>query len=130
MNFIASSSQPKLTRLCSEARPLQRSDASVRIGAQLGGEGIQRLERALDRGAVGGLLRSHEVNPRQRDIESAQSPAASPFDELTRLREERTGFGAVTGGQLRVRERRQNSGLVPQRGPPIASERQRPREYA
>src|SRR5215470_2257453 len=113
MNFIASSSEAKLTHLCREARPLRGNDASIRIGAQLGGEGLQRLERALPRGAVGGLLRSHEVNPRQRDIERAQSPAESPVDELARLGEERTGFGAVTGGQLRVRERRQNARLVP-----------------
>src|SRR5207248_8916761 len=129
MNFIAFSSQAKLTRLCGEACALERSDAPIRIGAQLGREGVQGLERALDRGAVGGGLRSQEANPRQRDIEGAKPPASSPIDELARLREERAGSRAVTGGQLRVRERREDARLVPQRGAPIASERERPLEH-
>ena len=112
-----------------EACALERSDAPIGIGAQLGREGVQGLERALDRGAVGGGLRSQEANPRQRDIEGAKPPASSPVDELTRLREERAGSRAVTGGQLRVRERREDARLVPQRGASITSERERPLEH-
>src|SRR5437763_13681364 len=89
-----------------EACALERSYAPIKNGAQLGREGVQGLERALDRGAVGGGLRSQEANPRQRDIEGAKPPAPSPVDELTRRREDRAGSRAVTGGQLRVRERR------------------------
>src|SRR4029077_6020710 len=37
-----------------EACALERRDAPARIGPQLGREGVQGLERALDRGAVGG----------------------------------------------------------------------------
>src|SRR5438876_2068369 len=116
-------------RSCGEACALERSDAPIRIGAQLGREGVQGLERVLDRGAVGGGLRSQEANPRQRDIEGAKPPASSPIDELTRLREERAGSRAVTGGQLRVRERREDARLVPQCGAPITSERERPLEH-
>ena len=101
-----------------EACALERSDAPIRIGAQLGREGVQGLERALDRGAVGGGFRSHEANPGQRDIEGAKPPASSPVDELTRFGEERAGSRAVAGGQLRVRERREDARLVPQRGVP------------
>ena len=81
-------------------------------------------------GAVGGGLRSQEANPRQRDIEGAEPPAPSPIDELTRLGEERAGSRAVAGGPLGVRERREDARLVPQRGAPIASERERPLEQA
>src|SRR5262245_62918436 len=102
MNFIAASSEAKLTRLCGATRALERSDAPIGIRAQLGREGVQSLERALDRGAVGGLLGSGEVNPRQRDVERAKPRAASPVDELACLREERTGFGVIASGQLRV----------------------------
>src|SRR5881227_446922 len=129
MNFIAFSSEAKLTRLCGEACALERRDAPIRSRTQLGREGVQGFERALDRGAVGGGLRSQEANPRQRDIEGAKPPASSPIDELTRLREERAGSRAVTGGQLRVRERREDARLVPQRGAPITSERERPLEH-
>src|SRR6267378_2315603 len=114
-----------LTGLRGEACALERGDAPIRNGAQLGREGVQGLERALDRGAVGGGLRSQEANPRQRDIEGAKPPASSPVDELTRLREERAGSRAVTGGQLRFRQRREEARLVPQRGASIASERER-----
>src|SRR2546428_6905948 len=94
--------QPRWLRAeVGEACALERSDAPIRIGAQLGREGVQGLERALDRGAVGGGLRSQEANPRQRDIEGAEPPASSPIDELTRLSEERAAFPAVTGRQLR-----------------------------
>src|SRR3989454_5864684 len=121
---------PTSTGLRGEACALERSDAPIRNGAQLGREGVQGLERALDRGAVGGGLSSQEATPRQRDIEGAKPPASSPGDELTRLREERAGSRAVTGGQLRVRERREDARLVPQRGASIASERKRPLEHA
>src|SRR3989441_5311977 len=122
--------QPRWLRAeVGEACALERSDVPIRLGAQLGREGVQGLERALDRGAVRGRLRSQEANPRQRDIEGAKPPASSPIDELTRLREERAGSRAVTGGQLRVRERREDARLVPQRGAPIASERERPLEH-
>src|SRR5207247_223140 len=113
-----------------EACALQRRDAPIRIGAQLGREGVHGLERALDRAAVGGGLRSQEANPRQRDIEGAKPPASSPIDELTRLREERAGSRAVTGGQLRVRERREDARLVPPRRAPITCARQRPPDAA
>jgi hypothetical protein len=39
-----------------EACALERSDAPIRIGAELGREGVHGLERALDGGAVGGGL--------------------------------------------------------------------------
>src|SRR5438093_7592544 len=45
-------------RRCGEACALERSDAPIRIGAQLGRESVHGLERALHRGAVGGGLRS------------------------------------------------------------------------
>src|SRR5256712_2741423 len=122
--------QPRWLRAeVGEACALERSDAPIRIGAQLCREGLQGLERALDRGAVGGGLRSQEADPRQRDIEGAKPPTSSPIDELTRLGEERAGSRAVTGGQLRVRERREDARLVPQRGAPITSERERPLEH-
>src|SRR5882762_8786972 len=117
------------TGLCGEACALERSDAPIRIRAQLGRESVQGPECALDRGAVGGGLRSQEANPRQGDIEGAEPPASSPVDELTRLREERASSRAVTGGQLRVRECREDAWLVPQRGASIASERERPLEH-
>src|SRR6185295_19837784 len=56
-----------------QACALERSDAAIGIGAQLGGEGVQGLERAFDRGAIGGGLRSEETNPRPGDIEGAKS---------------------------------------------------------
>src|SRR5690349_7070877 len=52
------------------------------------------------------------------------------IDELTRLGEERAGSRAVTGGQLRLRERREDARLVPQRGASVAGERERPLEHA
>src|SRR5947209_3549674 len=128
--YLGAARLVSITELCGEACALERSDAPIRIGAQLGREGVQGLERALDRVAVGGGLRSQEANPRQRDIEGAKPPASSPIDELTRLREERAGSRAVTGGQLRVRERREDARLVPQCGAPITSERQRPPDAA
>src|SRR5919204_4542439 len=129
MNFIASSSGAELTRLRREACALERRDASIRIGAQLGREGVQGLERARDRRAVGGGLRSEQANPHQRDIEGAKPPAASPVDELTCLRQERARSRALTGGQLRVRERREDARLVPQSGASMASERERSLEH-
>src|SRR3989475_13085397 len=107
-----------MTELCGEACALERSDAPIRIGAQLGREGVQGLERALDRAAVGGGLRSQEANPRQRDIEGAKPPASSPIDELTRLREERAGSRAGTRGPPPVRQRREGAGPVPPAGAP------------
>src|SRR6266436_4962000 len=117
------------TGLCGETCALEPSDAPIRIRAQLGRESVQGLERALDRGAVGGGLRSQEANPRQGDIEGGKPPTSSPVDDLTRVREERAGSRAVTGGQLRVRERREDAWLVPQRGASIAGERERPLEH-
>ena len=105
-----------MTGLSGEACALERSDALIRMGAELGREGVHGLQRSLDRGAIGGRVRSQEANPLQRDIEGAKPPASSPIDEVTRLGEERAGSGAVTGGQLRVRERREDARLVPQRG--------------
>src|SRR6266850_4058884 len=139
MNFIALSSwqsvgTTKYTRpmcdggLRAEARALERRDAPVRIGAQLGREGLQGFERALDRGAVGVGLRSQETNPGQRDVEGAEPPASSPIDELTRLGEKRAGSRAVTGSEPGIRERREDARLVPQRGAPMASEREHPLE--
>src|SRR6059036_1504237 len=140
MNFIAFSSQAKLLDhevldkdisergSCGEACALERTDAPIGIGAQLGREGVQGLERALDRGAVGGGLRSQEANPRQRDVEGAKPPASPPIDELTRFREERASFRSVSGGQLRVGKGREDARLVPQGGAPMASERERLRE--
>src|SRR5258705_8872759 len=99
MNFIAFSSPAKLVDhealdkgisergSGGEACALERADAPIGIGAQLGGEGVQGLECGLDHGAVGGGLRSQEANPRQRDIEGAKPPASPSVDELTRLGE-------------------------------------------
>src|SRR5881296_1898521 len=50
-----------ITGLCGEACALERSDAPIRIGAQLGRE------------TVGGGLRSQEANLRQRDIRRRQA---------------------------------------------------------
>src|SRR5215469_4250417 len=119
MNFIAFTSQAKITRLCDEARALERSDAPIRIGAQLRRDGVQGAERALDRGPIGGGLRSHEVSRRQRDIEGAKPPASSAVDELMRLGEERAGSRSITGSQPGVCQRREDARLVPQRGAPI-----------
>ncbi len=47
------------------------------------------------------------------------------LDGLARLGEERAGSGAIAGGPLRVRERRQDARLVPQGGAPRARERER-----
>jgi hypothetical protein len=118
-----------IARSCGETCALERSDAPIRSRAQLGREGVHGLERALDRGTVGGELRTQEANPRQRDIEGAKPPAPSPIDAVTRLGEERAGSRAVTGGQLRVGERREDARLVPQRGAPIASDRERLLEH-
>src|SRR5437762_9954107 len=105
MNFIAFSSRASPSwrsrqdipgRLLHETSALERSDAPIRIGVELGREGIQGLDRALDRGAVGGGLQSQQVKPRQRDIEGAHPPASSPIDERTRLGEQRAGSRAVT----------------------------------
>src|SRR5262245_32643122 len=109
-----------------KACTLERGDTPIRNGAQLGREGVQRLERARDRGPVGGGLRSQEANPRQGDIEGAKPPASSPVDELARLREERAGSRAVTGGHRRRRQRREDAWLIPQCGASIASARERP----
>src|SRR4029453_16568559 len=114
---------------CGEACALERGDAPIGCGAQLGTEDVQGFERALDRGAVRGGLRSEEVNPRQCDVEGAQPPASPPIDELSRLSEERAGCRAVTGGQLRVRERREDARLVPLRGAPMTRERERRLEH-
>src|SRR5262245_40257125 len=136
MNFMSFSSRARLLDVWAaasrsiigsraEAGALERRDVPIRKGAQLGRDSVQRVERALDRDAVGGRLRSLEAHPRQRDVEGAQPPASSPVDELTRLGEERAGCRAVTGGQLRVGQRREEARLVPQRGASIASERER-----
>src|SRR5262249_48942424 len=110
------------------ASALQRSDAPIRLGTQLRRDGVQGLERALDRWAVGGGLGGQEANPPPRDIESAEPPASPPVDELARLDEERASSRAVAGGQLRVRERCQDAWLVPERGASMASERECPLE--
>jgi len=68
--------------LCSETGTLERSHAPIGIGAKFGREGVQGIERASDRGTVGGRFRSLEPNPRQCDIEDAQSPASATADEL------------------------------------------------
>src|SRR5437867_5543209 len=60
--------QPRWLRAeVGEARALERRDAPIRIGAQLGREGVHGLQRALHRGAAGGSLRSQEARPRQRN---------------------------------------------------------------
>jgi len=69
-----------MSGLRAEACALERRDAPIRIGAQLGREGVQGLERALDRRVVGDGLRSQEANPRQRGIEGAKPSA---FSDLT-----------------------------------------------
>src|SRR5262249_48012750 len=51
-----------------EARALEFCGAPVVIGVHLGDEGIQGLERTLDRSAVGGRLRGEEAHLRQRDV--------------------------------------------------------------
>src|SRR3989442_12431791 len=74
---------PTSTGLRGEACALERSDAPIRNGAQLGREGVQGLERPLDRGAVGGGLRSQEANPRPPDTEGAQPPPPPPAADPT-----------------------------------------------
>ncbi len=113
---------------CGEVCALEGREPPIGVRAQLGREGVQGLERALDRDAAGGGLRGQEANSRQRDVEGAKPPATSPLHELTRLGEERAGARAVTGGQLRVRERREDARLVPQCGASMAGERERPLE--
>src|SRR5262245_10046276 len=108
--------------LCGETGTLERSHAPIGIGAKLGREGVQGVECAPDHGTVGGRLRSQEPNPRQCDIEDAQSPASAAADE-------RTGSRPVTARPLRVRERREDARLVPERGAPMASKRERPLEH-
>src|SRR5919197_3156733 len=130
MNFIAFSSEAKLTGLRGPACALERGDAPIRIGADLGRDGVQGVERAFDRGAIGGRLRRQKANPRQRDVESTKPPASSLLDELTRLGEECARSRPVTGGQLRLRQRREDARLVPQRGASTASEPSRPLEHA
>src|SRR5439155_2004433 len=114
----------------SEAGPLELRHPPVGIGAQLGGEGLHGLERALDRGAVRDGLRGQEADPRQLDVAGAEPPAASPLDGLARFGEESAGSGAVASGSPRVRERRQDARLVPERGAPRAREPERPLERA
>ena len=65
-------------------------------------DGVQGLERALDRGAVGGGLRSQEANPRQRDIEGAEPPAPSPIDEVDAPRR---GARGLPSGRRRLASR-------------------------
>src|SRR2546428_4160890 len=86
-----------MTELCGEACALERSDAPIRIGAQLGREGVQGLERALDRSAVGGGLRSQEANPTPARHSKAPSRQPRPRSTSSRLREERAGSEAITG---------------------------------
>src|SRR6185295_16578710 len=92
-------------RMPREAGSLEGRDAPIGIGAQLGREGVQGFERALDRGAIGGGVGSQEADPRQRDIEGAEPPAPSSVDEVTGLGEKRAGPRAIAGHSLRVRER-------------------------
>src|SRR2546426_2869978 len=86
-----------ITGLCGEACALERSDAPIGIGAQLGREGVQGLERALDRSAVGGGLRSQEANPTPARHSKAPSRQPRPRSTSSRLREERAGSEAITG---------------------------------
>src|SRR2546422_1535639 len=108
-----------------EARALELRHPPVGIGAEFGREGLHGLECALDRGAVRDGLRGKEAHPRQLDVAGAESPALPPLDGLARFGEERAGSGAIAGGPLRVRERRQDARLVPQCGAPRARERER-----
>src|SRR6185295_17309886 len=78
---FSSFSTGSTTGLCGEACALEPRDAPIRIRAQLGRESVQGLERALDRGAVGGGLRRQEANPRQGDIEGGKPPTSSPVDD-------------------------------------------------
>jgi hypothetical protein len=96
-----------------EARALKLRHPPVGIGAEFGREGLQGLERALDRGAVRNGLRDEEAHPRQLDVAGAEPPAPPPLDGLARFGEERAGAGAVAGDPLRVREHRQDARLVP-----------------
>src|SRR3989441_7480238 len=114
----------------SEARALELRHPPVGIGAEFGREGLHGLERALDRGAVRDGLRGKEAHPRQLDVAGAESPALPALDGLARFGEERPGSGAIAGGPLRVRERRQDARLVPQCGAPRARERERSLERA
>ena len=96
-----------MTELCGEACALERSDAPIRIGAQLGREGVQGLERALDRSAVGGGLRSQEANPRQRDIRRRQAASlvlgrrAHASERSAQAPEAITGFASAIVARMR-----------------------------
>ena len=93
--------------LCGEACALERSDAPIRIGAQLGREGVQGLERALDRSAVGGGLRSQEANLRQRDIRRRQAASlvlgrrAHASERSAQAPEAITGFASAIVARMR-----------------------------
>src|SRR2546428_5130926 len=113
-----------------EARALELRHPPVGIGAEFGREGLHGLECALDRGAVRDGLRGKEAHPRQLDVAGAESPALPALDGLARFGEERPGSGAIAGGPLRVRERRQDARLVPQCGASRARERERGLERA
>src|SRR2546425_5233657 len=113
-----------------EARALGPRHPPGGIGAEFGREGLHGLECALDRGAVRDGLRGKEAHPRQLDVAGAESPALPPLDGLARFGKERAGSGAIAGGPLRVRERRQDARLVPQCGAPRARERERGLERA
>ena len=108
-----------------EARALELRHPPVGIGAEFGRESLHGLERALDRGAVRDGLRGKEAHSRQLDVAGAESPAPAPLDGLARFGEEGAGSGAIAGGPLRVRERRQDARLVPQCGAPRAREPER-----
>ena len=96
-----------ITGLCGEACALERSDAPIRIGAQLGREGVQGLERALDRSAVGGGLRSQEANLRQRDIRRRQAASlvlgrrAHASERSAQAPEAITGFASSIVARMR-----------------------------
>jgi len=71
-----------------EPCPLERHEAPIRVGAQLGRQGVQGRERAQRVWPGWPDSTGQEANPRQRDVEGAEPPAPSPVDEFTGLREE------------------------------------------
>src|SRR5437763_19637 len=115
-----------MTGFCGEACALERSDAPIRIGAQLGREGVQGLERARSQC---GRRRAPKPGGEPTPARHSKAPSRQPPPRSTssRLREERAG--SRSDHRLRVRDRREDARLVPQRGASTASERERPLEH-
>src|SRR5213592_235097 len=145
MNFIASPPPSWTSRSCRPRQDYQAAEIESRDGyarrarssaamRRYGSEPSSAVRASTDSSALSIARRSEAGSEaRRRTHASATSKAPSrqprPRSTSSRASEERAGSRAVTGGQLRVRERREDARLVPQRGAPITSERERPLEH-